>query len=304
MPLALPWTDRTGRLSRLKLVVFLLLFVPGLAAAGALARASLDPAPLIGPFAARPVTAALHDAGDWAVRFLLLTLAITPLRRIFGWSRVLQLRRMLGLAAFAYALAHLLLYVAQEQGDLAKVAREIGLRISLTIGFVGLLGLVALAVTSTDGAIRRMGAQGWNRLHRLVHPIAVLALVHFFLQSKVDISEPVLMSGIYLWLAGFRLLDRTALKGAADGRRGRMVATLTLIGLALAAGLATAGVEALWYGLASGVDPLRVLAANLDLSLLPPRPALLVTLLGLVVALLQAVLSGRRPPLRARAAAA
>lgn len=304
MPFAPPWTDRTGRLSVLKLVVFVALFLPGLAAATGLVLALVDPAPLVGPFAARPVTAALHDTGDWAVRFLLLTLCVTPLRRLFGWGRVLQVRRMLGLAVFAYALAHLLLYVAQEHGDLLKVASEIVLRIYLTIGFVALLGLTALAVTSTDGAIRRLGAARWNRLHLLVHPVAVLALVHFFLQSKVDVTQPVLMSGIYLWLAGFRLLDRTPLKGAADGRRGRGTAVLTLVALAVAAGLATAGVEAGWYALASGVDPLRVLSANLDVALLPPRPAILVVLGGLVVALAQAATSGRRPPLRARAAAA
>lgn len=304
MVVALPWTDRTGRVSVLKLVVFAALFVPGLLAAIGLARASLDPAPLVGPFAARPVTTALHETGDWAVRFLLLTLCITPLRRLSGWGKVLQVRRMLGLSVFFYALAHLLLYVAQEHGNLLKVASEIVLRVYLTIGFVALLALAVLAATSTDGAIRRLGAARWNRLHLLVHPVAVLALVHFFLQSKVDVSEPVLMSGLYLWLAGFRLLDRTPLKGAADGRRGRGVALLTLLGLALAAGLATAGVEAGWYGLASGVDPLRVLAANIDVSVLPPRPAVLVTLLGLAVALVQAATSGRRPPLRARAAAA
>lgn len=286
-----PWTDRTGRVSVLKLVVFVALFAPGMLTATGLVVALVDPAPLVGPFAARPVTTALHETGDWAVRFLLLTLCITPLRRLSGWGKVLQVRRMLGLAAFAYALAHLLLYVAQEHGNLLKVASEIVLRIYLAIGFVALLALVALAVTSTDGAIRRLGAARWNRLHLLVHPVAVLALVHFFLQSKVDVSEPVLMSGIYLWLAGFRLMDRTPLKGAADGRRGRGTALVTLLVLALAAGLATAGVEAGWYGLASGVDPLRVLAANLDLSLLPPRPAILVTLGGLAVAI-------ARPPHR------
>ena len=303
MPAA-PWTDRTGRLSVLKLVVFVALFVPGLVTGIALLRASLDPAPLIGPFAARPVTAALHDTGDWAVRFLLLTLAVTPLRRLFGWGRVLQVRRMLGLAAFAYAAVHLGLYIAQEHGNLAKVASEIVLRFYLTLGFIALLGLIALAITSTDGAIRRLGALRWNRLHLLVHPVTVLALIHFFLQSKVDVTEPVLMSGCYLWLLGVRFLEKTPLKGAADGRRGRATAFLTLLALALAAGLATAGVEALWYGLASGVDPLRVLAANLDLSTLPPRPAVTVALAGGIIALVQAALSGRRPPLRARAAAA
>lgn len=304
MPVAAPWKDRSGRVSLLKLAVFLAVFVPGIVTAAGLLQALADPTPLAGPFAARPVTAALHSVGDWAVCFLLIGLCVTPLRKVFGWGKVLQVRRMLGLTALAYALAHLILYVAQENGNLLKVASEIVLRIYLTIGFVSLLGLVALGVTSTDGAIRRLGAARWNRLHSLVHPITVLALVHFFLQSKIDVSEPVLMSGAYLWLVGIRLLDHTRLKGAADGRRGRGSAVLVLLGLALAAGLATAGVEAAWYGLASGVDPVRVLSANLDLTTLPPRPAVTITLLGVGIALVQAVLAGRRPPLRARAAAA
>jgi methionine sulfoxide reductase heme-binding subunit len=256
-----PWNDRAGRLSPLKLAVFCYCLAP----AGWLAYAGY--ANLLGT---KPLTVALHDVGDLAVRFLLLSLLVTPLRLIARWPGLIAVRRMLGLAALAYVLLHVMLYVAQQGFDLWKVGSEIVLRFYLTIGLVALLGLLALGVTSTDGMIKRLGAVRWNRLHSLVYGIAVLALVHFALQSKLDVSQAMLMTGFFFWLMGFRLMRRQGLR----------VSAMSLAALAAAAGALTALAETGWYAVMTGVPPLRVLAANLDVEL-AIRPAVWVLLTGL-----------------------
>lgn len=244
--IAWPWLDRAGRLSRFKLAVFLLALAPGLWFTAAYALDRLG---------AKPLTAYLHAMGDWSVRFLILSLAVTPMRRIANAPKLILVRRMLGLTALAYALVHFTLYIADQKFDLARVASEIVFRIYLTIGFAGLLGLTVLGVTSTDGMIRRLG-KTWPRLHRLVYPLTALALLHFFLQSKIDVSNPVYWSGLFLALMGWRLMHHLKVP----------TAPLPLLGLSLAAGLATALLETAWYALATGVPASAVLAANLDVS--------------------------------------
>ncbi len=242
-----PWTDRAGRLSALKLSVFVSCFVP---AALLLGNA------LAGQLGSKPLTYAIHDTGDWAVRFLLLSLLITPLRTIADWPKLIIVRRMVGVTALAYVLLHLALYVVEQRYDLFKVASEIVLRFYLTIGFVALLGLAALGATSTDGMIRRLGSARWNRLHATVYGITLLALLHFFLQSKLDVTQAVLMAGFFIWLMGYRGLRK----------RGIAIGTPALIGLALAAGLGTALIETAWYASMTGAMASRVLAANLDFT--------------------------------------
>src|SRR5947208_2341942 len=194
-----PWQDYSGRLSPLKLAVFVALFLPALWTAFAFGMGWLQP---------RPFTEAIHQVGLWMLRFLFIALAITPLRQIVQWPRLILVRRMIGVAAFAYGLAHITLYVADLKFDVAKAASEIALRIYLTIGFVALLGLAALAATSTDAMVRRMGRR-WQSLHRIVYVIALLAVVHYWIQSKLDVWEPTIMAGIYLWLMGYRRLLKT-----------------------------------------------------------------------------------------------
>ena len=262
----LPWNDRAGRLSTLKLAVFLGLLAP---AAWIAAEAAL------GWLGSKPLTEANHQSGDWAVRLLLLSLAVTPLRDVANWPKLIAVRRQIGLAALFYTLLHLMLYVALEAFDVAKVAREIALRFYLTIGFAALLGLVALGVTSTDAMIRRLGAMRWNRLHAIVYWLAVLALVHFALQKKIDVSEPAMMAGFFVWLMGFRWLRRQDLGVGAPN----------LLGLAILAALATVALEAGWYAAMTGVPWDRVLAANLDFTF-SIRPAWRVLAAGLAVAVL------------------
>ncbi|WP_374313324.1 sulfite oxidase heme-binding subunit YedZ [Dongia sp.] len=250
-----PWLDRSGRLSWLKLGVFIGILLPGLWAAYIWAFAP-PPAPGALGSSAMPVTAALHLIGLWSVRFLLITLSVTPLRRIGAWPRAVTLRRMLGVAAFAYVLLHFCLYIVQQNYRLLFVASEVALRIYLTIGFVALIGLTALAVTSTDSAMRRLGGKRWQRLHYLVYPLAVLGLAHFFMQSKVNVGEPVLMSGLFLWLMLYRLAFRW------NGERA--LGVWQLVTLTLATTLLTLLGEAAWYQFATGIGGERILAATFD----------------------------------------
>lgn len=261
-----PWRERNGRFSPLGLAAFVATLLPGLMIAYGL---------LAGTLGAKPVTAALHGSGDWAIRFLLLSLLVTPLRRLSGWNRLIGIRRMLGLAALAYALAHLGLYAADQAFDLSRVASEIALRFYLTIGFAALLGLAALGATSTDGAIRRMG-RNWHKLHALSYAIAAVACVHFFLQSKADVFEATLMAGFYVALMAYRIAPRLGLAAASP---------LVAVAIAGLAGLATAAIEYLWYALATGIPAERVLAANLDFRY-SVRPAWWVAAAGLALAAL------------------
>ncbi len=229
--LPLPWLDRAGRLSGLKLAVFLLCLAPGLWLAARWLTIGLG---------AKPLTFAIHDTGDWAVRFLLLSLLVTPLRTLANWPKLIAVRRMVGVTALAYVLVHLGLYIAEQGYDLIKVASEIALRFYLTIGFIALLGLAALGVTSTDAMIRRLGSARWNRLHALTYTLTALALVHFFLQRRLDVSEPVIMAGLFAWLMGYRLLARRKLAESLPALMA--LALATWLG-ALAAGVVMAALH-------------------------------------------------------------
>lgn len=271
----LPWTDRKGQFAPLKLIVFLALFGPVLWVGWQGWQGDLGP---------KPVNEAIHQIGSWTVRLLLLSLAVTPLRSIVHWPRLVDVRRMLGVAAMAYALLHFCLYIVDQGGDLWRVASEIVLRIYLTIGFVALLGLVALGVTSTDGMVRRLGAVRWNRLHRTIYLLTVLSLVHSFLQSKVDVTEPVLMTGLFLVLMGHRALHKRGLRGMVP-----------LAGLAIACAILTALIEAGWYAAKTGVDAGRVLAANLTIDI-SMRPSMWVLLAALALVPLRFLGERRSPP--------
>jgi sulfoxide reductase heme-binding subunit YedZ len=270
--------ERSGRWSPVKVVAFVASIAPALWIAYQAATDDLG---------ARPVTEAIHQAGDWALRFLFITLAITPAQRILHYPRIILARRTLGVASAGYALLHLSLYILDQHFDLFKVASEIVLRIYLLIGALALTGLIALASTSTDAAISRLGSARWNWLHRLVYGIAVLAAVHFFIQSKLNIYQPVLMAGFLVWLLAYRGLFR---------RYGE-VTPLALLLLAVAAAGVTAVGEALIYMFTSGVDSRRVLLAHFDVDA-EVRPAWWVLAAGLAVA---ALAVGRQKPARQRA---
>ena len=225
----------------------------------------------------RAVTLATHITGDWAVVFLLVSLALTPARAVFDWSPLIHIRRRIGVAAALYATAHLLIYVLDQKWNLVGVATEIAKRFYLTIGFIALLALVALAITSTNGWQKRL-KRNWKRLHWLVYPAVALALLHFFIQSKVKIGEAAFAAGLFAWLMLWRVLPvrlRTEFGG--------------LFLLAAAATLITVIFEASWYGLVNRIDPMRVLAANLDPELVwrPAQKVLAVSLLAIVLVALR-----------------
>jgi sulfoxide reductase heme-binding subunit YedZ len=245
-PWGVPWRDPAKRFSALKLVTLLLVMLPGVVLAVRLALHDLG---------GRPLTEATHQTGDWTIRLLVLSLAVTPARGLLAWSRVVLLRRMLGLAAFCYVFAHFMLYCVDQKWRLLTIASEIAQRFYLTIGFVALLGLVALSVTSTDGWQRQMRGN-WKKLHRLVFPIMGLALFHYFLQSKADVGNAVFWTGLFCWLAFWRLVPKRY--------QGRFA---VLPFLTVAAGLATVAIEAGWYGAATKISAARVFAANLDLDI-------------------------------------
>ncbi len=256
----LPWYDRTGHFSSLRLAVFLAVLAPALWLVVATLNHTLGP---------RPDTEAIHKTGLWAVRFLALTLAVTPLRYATRFNRLAGVRRMLGLSVLFYALLHLGLYGLSLHGNLLRIASEIVLRLYLTIGFVALCGLILLGITSTDAMIRRLGSRRWTLLHKAVYAIAALGTVHFFMQQKLDVSEPIIMGGIFVLLFAERLARRFFgdLPGPA------------LAILACAAAFVTACGEALWYSYKTGAPIFTILSANLDFSY-TVRPAWFVLAAG------------------------
>ena len=245
----------------LRLVTLIGLCLPALELAWRWYNGDLEP---------RPVTLATHSTGDWAVIFLMLSLAMTPARALFDWMPLVQIRRRIGVAAALYAGAHFLIYVLDQKWNLVVVATEIIKRFYLTIGFVALLALVVLAITSTDGWQKRL-RRNWKRLHWLIYPAAFIAIVHFFIQSKVKIGEPAFTAGLFAWLMLWRVLPAKMQRGYLG---------LALLGVS--ATLATVVFEATWYWLVNGRDPTVALLANLDPELVF-RPAQKVLIASLLV---------------------
>jgi sulfoxide reductase heme-binding subunit YedZ len=138
---------------------------------------------------ANPIEELLHELGRWGLKFLLLSLSITPLRRWTGWNWLLRFRRMLGLFAFFYIILHFLTYSVLDQSlDIAAIVEDVIKRPYITLGMTGLLFLIPLAVTSTKGMMRRLGKR-WQKLHRLVYVIAIVGVWHFYWQVKLDTLE-------------------------------------------------------------------------------------------------------------------
>lgn len=167
---------------------------------------------------ADPVDRLLHACGITALNMLLITLLVTPVRQVTGLSHLLRLRRMLGLFAAFYALAHFVVYAWLDQGlDLAAIGADIVKRPYITIGMLALLLLVPLAITSTNRMMRRLGRR-WQKLHRLVYLITLLGVWHFWWQVKKDIREPLLYAGIFAVLMAWRALRARSAPATAPGR--------------------------------------------------------------------------------------
>jgi sulfoxide reductase heme-binding subunit YedZ len=188
---------RPGVLSASKIVLFLAALVP----VTLLVRGMLT-----GTLGVNPAETVQLETGRWALKFLLLSLAVTPVRRLTGWNVVIQYRRMLGLFAFFYATLHLLSYWSFDLGfAVAGIPADILKRPFIALGFAAFVLLVPLAFTSTRGWIRRLGRK-WTQLHRLVYVAAILAVVHFALKVKVFTGDPVIYAAILVLLLGFRVV--------------------------------------------------------------------------------------------------
>ena len=160
---------------------------------------------------ANPAEALVRSTGDWTLRLLCLTLAVTPLRQWTGWHALARLRRMLGLFTFFYASWHALAYAWLDMGlVVADIARDIAKRPFILVGFTAFVLLVPLAATSFNGAVRALGAARWQALHRLVYVIALLALLHFFWMraGKNDFAEWTVYAALLAVLLGWRVAGR------------------------------------------------------------------------------------------------
>jgi sulfoxide reductase heme-binding subunit YedZ len=158
---------------------------------------------------ANPAEFVTRSTGDWTLRFLLITLAVTPLRRLTGWNWLLRLRRMLGLYAFFYGVMHASSYAGFDQiFELSEILADIAKRPFITVGFAALLLMVPLAVTSTNAMVRRLGAARWQALHRLIYAIAPLGVLHFWWMAKRDVTEPAIYGAVLAALLAYRVAGR------------------------------------------------------------------------------------------------
>ncbi len=164
---------------------------------------------------ANPIEFITRSTGTWTLIFLLVTLCVTPLRKISGWQALIKLRRMLGLFAFFYASLHFATYIWLDQFfDLQSIYKDVLKRPFITIGFIGFMMLIPLALTSTNAMIKRLGGKRWRRLHQLVYFIAICAVVHYWWLVKKDITQPAIYAGALAVLLGYRLMAMLPKSGA------------------------------------------------------------------------------------------
>jgi methionine sulfoxide reductase heme-binding subunit len=184
-----------------------------------------------GELTANPVEFYQHQTGDWTLRFLVFTLCITPLRRIFNLPELIRFRRMLGLFAFFYVSLHFLTYLGPDQSfSFAGMLKDVAKRPFITVGFAAFLLLIPLALTSTAGWIRRLGGKRWQMLHRAVYASAVLGVIHYYWLVKSDIRKPLFYGALVAILLAWRLWSWIAKKKApsAVSSLGTSKASLTL----------------------------------------------------------------------------
>jgi len=281
------WRDRRGRISALRIATLLFLLLP-------LAKAVIEAGDIV--HGARPLNEMIHRAGFWALVFLGVTLAVTPFRRIFRYGNLIDVRRMLGVGTFCYIAAHPALFFADQSYDVGKFIHEITHRVYLIIGAIAWLGLATLAATSTDGMVRRLGGLRWRRLHQAIYAIALLALIHYFQQTKADVTVPTFAAGLFLWLIAYRVL--------AWWQDSSELSTLSLFGLAIGVSVATFLGEAIGIAIAFHVSPMRVLGTIFDFDA-GIRPGWQVLAAGLAVTVVDAVMSRwKQRPARTPAVAA
>jgi len=183
--------------SKLKITLFIASLIPACWLVFAL---------LTNQLGANPIEAITRETGLWALRFLWLTLLVTPLRWLTGWNKIVTLRRMLGLYVFFYALLHMLLYLWLDQFfDLNEIVKDIIKRPFITIGFFTFTALIPLVITSNNAMVKRLGGKRWKKLHRLTYFIAIASSVHFYMLVKLDKAEPLFYITLLVIIFALRL---------------------------------------------------------------------------------------------------
>lgn len=241
-----PWEDRAQRFDRLKAAVCLFALYPVAWTVFHLAGGGFGPLPLVG---------LIYWSGVWATVILIATLLVTPVSRTTGWRRLVEIRRILGVAALFYTFAHIVIYFALYRWDMSYIANAMITRPTLIVATVSTIGLAALGATSFDTAVRRMGGRVWKRLHRINYVASGLAIAHFLLSPGIFTLQYV-MAGLFIWAMGWRILAR--------GRRS--VGPLRLVLLALATAASTIILESVWLWAYQDVTPLQTFADNVTFA--------------------------------------
>jgi sulfoxide reductase heme-binding subunit YedZ len=207
-----------------------------------------------------PLGGMTYWSGLWAMVLLLLALAIAPAVTIFRWTRLVVVRRMIGVTALAYTIAHIIIYFALKLWNFPHIAYEMVTRVSLIVATIATIGLIALGATSWDAAVRRMGPTRWQRLHNTVYVITALAVIHYLLSPDIY-PDQFLITGLFFWLIIWRLLNR----------RGRGTNAIMLVMLAVGTSIFTIVMEVGWVWAYHGYEPSMTFSNNfnLDLGLAP-----------------------------------
>jgi methionine sulfoxide reductase heme-binding subunit len=270
MRLIWPWQDRARRFSWLKATTFALMLWPAIRTAYLLSIGDYGTAL---PIALGGLT---YWSGVWATVILLMALAVTPAAAIFRWPALIDVRRMIGVTALVYTIAHMVIYFALRRFDFAFIANDMATRLTLIAATLSTIGLIVLGATSVDAAIRYMGAKNWQRLHTTNYVISALAILHVAL-ARGTYSEQYMLTAMFFWLMAWRVLARYRL-----GTNAKVLALL-----ALASCLVAAGLEAGFLWARRGFDVLGTLGVNFNLGILDfgYPPAWQVLAFGLLVAL-------------------
>jgi methionine sulfoxide reductase heme-binding subunit len=283
LQLVWPWQDRNRRFSWLKASAFALMLLPAIRTANLVGAGDYGTAlPIV-------LGGLTYWSGVWATVILLMALAVTPAATIFRWPALVDVRRMIGVTALVYTIAHIIIYFAFRRWDFAYIANDMATRLTLVLATLSTIGLIVLGATSVDTAIRYMGAKNWQRLHTTNYVISGLAILHVVL-ARGTYTEQYMLTGIFFWLMMWRVLARSGLGANAKA----------LAMLAVASCLFAAFLEASFLWARRGFEVLGTLGYNLTLAILEAGvpPAWQVLGFGLLVALGAA----GRETLRVRAA--
>jgi sulfoxide reductase heme-binding subunit YedZ len=262
-----PWQDRNRRFSWLKASTFALLLLPVIRSAYLFG---------IDDYGVVPLAGLTYWSGVWATVILLMALAVTPAATIFRWPALIDVRRMIGVTALVYTIAHMVIYFAFRRWDVAIIANDMTTRLTLVVATLSTVGLIVLGATSVDAAVRYMGAKNWQRLHTMNYAISALAILHVVL-ARGTYAEQYVLTAIFFWLMVWRVLARYRLGANAKA----------LAMLAVASCLVAAFLEAGFLWSRRGFDVSETLGYNFSLAILDVAypPAWQVLALGLLVAL-------------------